>query len=62
MDSSLAVAVSNLPRGSAVRQRVIYISPSATGIIATNYQIGKKTDIPCSAICEPTVQQLATIH
>jgi len=48
--------------GTDAEAKVIYIAPSATGVEASNYQSGTKTDIPCSAICEPTVQQLAAIN
>jgi hypothetical protein len=48
--------------GTDAEAKIIYIAPTATGVEATNYQSGTKTDIPCSAICEPTMQQLAAIN
>ena len=41
--------------------RVLYIKPSATGIVVTGPG-EKTTNIVCSAICEPTIQQLASIN
>jgi hypothetical protein len=48
--------------GSNLPSRVLYITPSATGVLVTNYQTQTQTNISCPKICEPTVQQLAAIN
>jgi hypothetical protein len=47
---------------SSVPPRSLYITPSQTGVVVTNYQTQTQTKISCPKICEPTVQQLAAIN
>src|SRR5581483_4148260 len=48
--------------GSDLPSRVLYITPSETGVVVTNYQTQTKTNITCPKICEPSIQQLVAIN
>jgi len=49
-------------KGSNLPPRLLYVTPSATGVLVTNHQTQTQTNISCPKICEPTVQQLAAIN
>ena len=49
-------------KGSNLPSRMLYITPSATGVLVTNHQTQTQINISCPKICEPTVQQLAAIN